>query len=104
MPGDLALIGACRDPKEDKFLVCAVQGQAQYLISSDRDLLDLRTYRGVTIVNPGQFLLAAELHTADASALAARFPREVLADIQETIPLDPVATDNLGRALELEDK
>ena len=103
VPGDLELTGACRDPKDDKYLSCAVRGQAHYLISSDRDLLDMLHYRGVAIVNPGQFLLALELHAADEKALTDRFSHEVLADIQRTIPLDPVAADNLARALGVED-
>ena len=51
--GGLDLSGACRDPKDDKFLACAVRGGAHYLVSSDRDLLDMRRYQDVAIVNPG---------------------------------------------------
>ena len=61
VPGALDLAGACRAPKDGKFLACAVEGGAHYLVSSDRDLLELRHCRGVAIVNPGQFLLALEL-------------------------------------------
>jgi putative PIN family toxin of toxin-antitoxin system len=99
VPGDLDLSGACRDSKDDKFLSCAVQGQADYLISSDYNLLDMRHYRGVAIVNPGQFLLALELYSVDEERLAARFSREVLKDIQVAIPLDPVAAGKVVRAL-----
>ena len=42
VPGKLDLSGACRDPKDDKFLACAVEGHAHYVVSSDRDLLDMR--------------------------------------------------------------
>jgi putative PIN family toxin of toxin-antitoxin system len=42
VPGDLDLTGACRDPKDDKFLACAVEGDAHYLVSSDKDLLDMK--------------------------------------------------------------
>jgi len=33
VPGVLDVSGACRDPKDDKFLACAVEGQAHYLVS-----------------------------------------------------------------------
>jgi hypothetical protein len=68
VPGELCLTGACRDSKDDKFLTCAVEGDAHYLLSSDKDLLSMRFYRGMAIVNPGQFLLALELHALDVQA------------------------------------
>jgi putative PIN family toxin of toxin-antitoxin system len=100
--GNLELAEGCRDPKDDKFLACAVQGNADYLISSDRDLLDMRYCRGVAIVNPGQFLLALELYSADEKRLAARFSNQVLEDIQAAISLDPVAAGNVTRTLALQ--
>jgi putative PIN family toxin of toxin-antitoxin system len=99
VPGPLDLSGACRDPKDDKFLACAVEGGAHYLISSDRDLLDMRRYRDVAIVNPGQFLLALELYAMGTTAMAARFAREVLADIQAAIPLEPETAARVAEAL-----
>ncbi|HIC89789.1 MAG TPA: putative toxin-antitoxin system toxin component, PIN family [Anaerolineae bacterium] len=99
VPGVLNLSGACRDPKDDKFLACAVEGRAHYLVSSDRDLLDMRRYRDVAIVNPGQFLLALELYPMEASTLAARFGRDVLADIQATVPLESETAARVAGAL-----
>lgn len=49
-------IAACRDPKDDKFLELAVNGQASHLISGDRDLLALHPFRGITILTPQAFL------------------------------------------------
>jgi hypothetical protein len=46
-------------------------------------------YRGIAIVNPGQLLLALELYPVEAAAMAARFNRDVLVDIQATVPLEP---------------
>ncbi len=99
VPGVLDLPSACRDPKDAKFLACAVEGQAHYLVSSDRDLLDMRHYLDVAIVNPGQFLLALELYPLDAAALAARFSRNVLADIQATVPLESETAARVAQAL-----
>src|SRR5205823_4811761 len=33
--GTLQIAGACRDPKDDKFLACAVEGRADYLATGD---------------------------------------------------------------------
>ena len=101
VPGRLDLAGACRDAKDDKFLACAVEGQAHYLVSSDRDLLDMRGYQDVAILNPGQFLLALELYPLDSEAMARRFGRQVLADIKATLPLEPDTAQRLAAALDL---
>jgi putative PIN family toxin of toxin-antitoxin system len=45
-----------RDPKDDKFLVTAVAARAHYLITEDEDLLVLKEYQGVQIVNAATFL------------------------------------------------
>ena len=100
VPGALDLAGACRAPKDDKFLACAVEGRAHYLVSSDRDLLALRHCRDVAVVNPGQFLLALELYAMDAAALAARFGRDVLEEILASVPLEPGTAARVGEAIE----
>jgi uncharacterized protein len=46
----------CRDPKDDKFLELAVSGQANYILTSDKDLLVLHPFRGVKIITPVDFL------------------------------------------------
>lgn len=55
-PGDLAFPGASRDPKDDKFLACAVEGEAAYLVSGDEDLLSLKHFQGVSIMRPSDFV------------------------------------------------
>jgi putative PIN family toxin of toxin-antitoxin system len=45
-----------RDPKDDKFLATAVAAGAHYIVSEDRDLLDLVEYQGVQIVDAAAFL------------------------------------------------
>lgn len=54
--GDLSFPGASRDPKDDKFLACAVEGEAAYLVSSDEDLLSLKHFQSVSIVSPADFV------------------------------------------------
>jgi predicted nucleic acid-binding protein len=44
------------DPDDDKYLFAAREGLAEYVVSGDRHLLDLRTYEGVLIISPRTFL------------------------------------------------
>lgn len=55
-PGILVVSGACRDPKDDKFLAAAVEGQAEFIVTGDEDLLDLQEFQGIRIVRPAQFV------------------------------------------------
>ncbi|MBI1282113.1 MAG: putative toxin-antitoxin system toxin component, PIN family [Anaerolineaceae bacterium] len=45
-----------RDPKDDKFIACAVAAKANYIISEDKDLLVLNPYQGIQIINALDFL------------------------------------------------
>lgn len=101
VPGIADVTSVCRDPQDTKFLVCAQEGQAHYLVSSDRDLLDLRRHGETAIVNPGEFLLGFELHALLPREIAIRFRREILAEIQTSIPLDRETEKRLAEALEL---
>lgn len=49
-------IEACRDPKDDKFLELAVNGDADLIISGDKDLLELNPFMGIDILSPSNFL------------------------------------------------
>jgi hypothetical protein len=44
--------GVCRDPADDPFLSCAVAAGADYIVSGDRDLLDLCSFRDIPIITP----------------------------------------------------
>lgn len=61
-PGQLALPGVTRDPKDDAVVACAVEGSADLIVSGDQDLLALGDYRGIRVVTPAQFVkvLASE--------------------------------------------
>lgn len=50
------MISVCRDPKDDKFLEVAVNGQATHIITGDKDLLVLHPFRGIPILTPRAFL------------------------------------------------
>jgi len=45
-----------KDPEDDKFLHAAIEGRADFIVSGDSDLLDLKRYKGVKILSPKDFL------------------------------------------------
>lgn len=55
VPGEVR-IGVCRDPEDNKFLEAAIEAKARYVVTGDKDLLELKGYRGVRIVRPAAFL------------------------------------------------
>jgi putative PIN family toxin of toxin-antitoxin system len=49
-------VQACRDPRDDKFLALAVNGEAGVIITGDQDLLVLDPFRDVRILEPAAYL------------------------------------------------
>lgn len=45
------------DPTDNIFLECALDGSADFLISGDRHLLDIKVYKGIEILKATEFLL-----------------------------------------------
>jgi len=56
VPGRLYLAGVTRDPKDDHLVACAKEGQADYIVSGDQDLMVLGKYEGIQIVSPREFV------------------------------------------------
>ena len=48
-------IDVCRDPDDDKFIECAVDSKALYIVSGDKDLLDICEYEGIQIITAKEF-------------------------------------------------
>ena len=48
-------VKACRDPDDDKFLAAAIEASAEYIVSVDKDLLNLKSYGNAMIVAPASF-------------------------------------------------
>ena len=48
-------VRAVSDPEDNKILESAVEAKADYLISSDNALLELKKYKHVRIVTPVEF-------------------------------------------------
>lgn len=43
------------DPSDNKFLELAVTGKADFILSGDKHLLDLKNFRGIKIITPAEF-------------------------------------------------
>ena len=49
-------IHVCRNPDDDKFISCAVDGGCIYIVSGDKDFLSVRQFDDVEILTVAQFL------------------------------------------------
>ena len=45
-----------RDVKDNKIIECAFDGKADYIITGDQDLLELKEFRGIKTVKAKEFL------------------------------------------------
>lgn len=55
-PGRLTVHVITRDPSDNMFLACAIEGHADYIVSGDEDLLTLEDYQGIPIITARAFL------------------------------------------------
>jgi putative PIN family toxin of toxin-antitoxin system len=51
-----ATLRVCRDPDDDRVLECALAAVAEVIVSGDRDLQDLGSFRDTPIMSPRGFL------------------------------------------------
>ena len=49
------ITGIVRDPSDDMILACAVSGNADSIVSRDKDLLSLGTYQAISMITPEVF-------------------------------------------------
>jgi uncharacterized protein len=59
-PGKLVLKDVCRDPKDDQFIACALEGEAAYLVTGDADLLEMESYQGVIMIRAYDFAVSLD--------------------------------------------
>ena len=62
--GDHPPPDVCRDPDDEPYLQTALAGRADFIVSGDSDLLDLRAVEDIPIVAPAEFLRAVEERAA----------------------------------------
>jgi putative PIN family toxin of toxin-antitoxin system len=55
-PGKVKIDAIKDDPTDNKYLECAVEGKANYIVSGDKHLKKLKEYQGIKIVEPAVFL------------------------------------------------
>ena len=49
-------INAVADDDDNRVLEAAIEGKCDYVVTGDKDLLDLKNYRGIRILTPAEFL------------------------------------------------
>ena len=49
-------VDICRDPDDNKFISCAIDGHCYYVVSGDKDLLSLEQFGNIKIVTVAEFL------------------------------------------------
>lgn len=57
VPGQIEISGVIPDdPDDERVLACALEGQADLIVSGDQHLLDLKSYQDIPIVTVRQFI------------------------------------------------
>jgi len=56
MPGTLSIQAVPDDPTDDKYVACALEAGAKYIVSGDKHLTRLRRYQGIEIVTTAFFI------------------------------------------------
>ena len=59
-PISLEVHGIATHPEDDLVLATAISGGADYLVTGDAHLINLRVYKGVQICSPRDFLWVIE--------------------------------------------
>jgi len=56
VPGTMEVDEVDADPDDNKVLACALEGEADFIVSGDHHLTDIVSFRGIPIVKPDAFL------------------------------------------------
>ena len=48
-------VAVCRDPDDDKFIGCAIDADALYIVSGDKDLLTLGSFGEIQMITAAEF-------------------------------------------------
>ncbi len=52
---NLKITNICRDRDDDHVLACALAAKAEYLVTGDSDLLEIKNFQGIKILTPREF-------------------------------------------------
>ncbi len=50
-------VNICRDAKDNKLLECALRAKPDFIVTGDKDLLVLKSFQGISIISPKEFLI-----------------------------------------------
>jgi putative PIN family toxin of toxin-antitoxin system len=53
---DATVVGVATHPEDDLVLATALAGECRYLVTGDRRLRNVSTYRGISIITPAELL------------------------------------------------
>jgi uncharacterized protein len=56
IPGAIEVDAVKADPDDNKILACAIEAHADFIVSGDHHLTDLKEYKNIRIMNPDTFL------------------------------------------------
>ena len=57
IPGKMNIGRIVADPADDMFLACALEGQADFIVSGDHHLTDLQEFQGIKIIAPASYVI-----------------------------------------------
>ncbi|MEM7549310.1 MAG: putative toxin-antitoxin system toxin component, PIN family [Bacteroidota bacterium] len=52
----IRMVRQCRDPNDDKFLELALNGEADYFVTGNEDLLTMQNFYKARILTPADFI------------------------------------------------
>jgi putative PIN family toxin of toxin-antitoxin system len=52
----LVIKNVAPDPGDDKIISCAIEGEAQFIVTGDKALQQIKEYHGIKIINAAQFI------------------------------------------------
>jgi len=52
---NLKITDICRDADDDNIIACAVAAKADYLVTGDSDLLEIKSHKDIKIITPRNF-------------------------------------------------
>ena len=66
------------DPDDDKFFNCALDGEAEYIISNDSHLWEIGEYKGIKVKQPKDFWLEYEVQNRDGGEVWKDWMKQIM--------------------------
>jgi putative PIN family toxin of toxin-antitoxin system len=49
-------IELCKDPDDNKFIECALASKSSFIVSGDKDLLEISGYKNIQVITPRNYV------------------------------------------------